>query len=215
MKKVVVIDCGPRVGWNTDQLLTEAERGAREAGAEVKRFRLFDLDAKDCYGCMICKRVGNKTEGLCAQRDDLRPVLEECYDADAIIMGSPIYFGNMTAQAHALTCRLMFPAMHYSPDPFDPFEKKKDCALVLSMNVREDHLEAVGYTKRYGEFAGMIGRMLGSCEVLYSCDTLQYDDYSKYYANMFNEDHKRKHHEKQFPVDLANAYELGKKLGSE
>lgn len=214
MKKVMILDCGPREGWNTDQLLAEAERGAREAGAQTERIRLFDLNVKDCYGCMACKRVGNRTEGLCAQRDDLREVLAKCYDADGIIIGSPIYFGNMTAQAHALTCRLMFPVMHYSPDPFDPIQKKKQCALVLSMNVREDHMGATGYTKRYGDMSDMMGRLLGSCETLYCCDTLQFDDYSKFYANMFNEEHKRKHHEKQFPIDLKKAYELGKRFGA-
>lgn len=215
MKKVMIIDGGPRKGWNTDQLLAEAERGAREAGAEVERIRLFNLDVKDCYGCMACKRVGNKTEGLCAQRDDLRPILQKCYEADAIVIGSPIYFGSLTGQAHAFACRLMFPAMHYSPDPFDPIQKKKQVALVLSMNVRADHLESVGYTRRYADLSGMLGRLLGSCETLYCCDTLQFDDYSKYYANMFNEEHKRKHHDTQFPIDLQNAYELGKRIGAE
>ncbi len=214
MKKVVIIDAGPRKGWNTDQLLTEAERGAKEAGAEVQRFRLFDLNVKDCYACMACKRVGNRTEGLCAQRDDLRPVLEACYEADGIVIGSPIYFGTLTAEAHAAICRLMFPLLHYSRDPFDPLETKKHVGLILAMNVQEANLGTTGYKKRFDETSAMMGRFLGSGETLYSCDTLQFDDYSKYYANMFNEDVKRAHREKQCPTDLANAYEVGKRAAA-
>jgi hypothetical protein len=54
--------------------------------------------------------------------------------------------------------------------------------------------------------------VLGSCETLYSCDTYQFTDYSKYYASMWDEGHKAEHREKQFPIDLNNAYRMGKRL---
>ena len=42
--------------------------------------------------CMACKRTGNKCGGLCIQKDDLQPVLEKILEADALVMGSPIYW---------------------------------------------------------------------------------------------------------------------------
>ena len=42
-KKIVIVNAGPRKGWNTDTLLTEAAKGAESAGAEVVRFDLFRL----------------------------------------------------------------------------------------------------------------------------------------------------------------------------
>lgn len=209
MSKVMVIDAGPRKKWNTAQLLDAAERGARETSAEVERVRLFDLDVKDCYACMACKRVGNRTDGLCAIRDDLRPVLEKCYDADGIVIGSPIYFGNLTAQSYALGCRLMFPTMHYADDGFDPINRKKHIGLIMAMNVGEAALDQTGYRQRFDGYAQTLGHFLGSAETLYSCDTLQFSDYSKYYASMFDEAHKVAHHDEQFPKDLRAAYELG------
>ena len=42
-KKIVVVNAGPRKGWNTDTLLTEASKGAESTGAEIERFDLFHL----------------------------------------------------------------------------------------------------------------------------------------------------------------------------
>ncbi len=35
-KKIVAVNAGPRMGWNTETLISEAERGARAAGAVVE-----------------------------------------------------------------------------------------------------------------------------------------------------------------------------------
>ena len=43
-KKIVVVNAGPRKGWNTDILLSEASEGAVSAGAEIQRFDLFKLE---------------------------------------------------------------------------------------------------------------------------------------------------------------------------
>ena len=43
-KKIVVVNAGPRKGWNTDMLITEAQKGAEAAGAEIQRFDLFRLE---------------------------------------------------------------------------------------------------------------------------------------------------------------------------
>lgn len=48
-KKIVVVNAGPRKGWNTDTLLTEAARGAQERGAEILRFDLFRLEMQKAY----------------------------------------------------------------------------------------------------------------------------------------------------------------------
>jgi hypothetical protein len=57
-----------------------------------------------------------------------------------------------------------------------------------------------------------MGRLLGYCETLYSCDTYQYKDYSRMDGNLFKEEAKAKHRDEQFPIDLQNAYDLGVRL---
>ena len=56
-KKIVVVNAGPRKGWNTDTLLMEAAKGAESAGAEIVKFDLFKLEKyTGCISCFGCKR---------------------------------------------------------------------------------------------------------------------------------------------------------------
>ena len=213
--KVVLINGSPRKNWNTHKLLMEAERGAKEAGATTEIIHLFDLKYTDCISCFACKLRGNKTEGVCAVRDDLKPVLERIAEADGVIIGSPVYYGNLTGQALSFINRLLFPVMHYEIDPRtgrpeSVLKKEKKCGLIVTMNATEGYYS--GHGNALESIAGSIGMVLGSCETLYSCDTYQFTDYSKYYASMWDERHKAEHREKQFPIDLNNAYRMGKRL---
>ena len=89
-KKVVVVNAGPRKGWNTDTLISEAARGAEAAGAEIVRFDLFRLEKyTGCISCFGCKKEKNK--GHCVCRDGLTPVLDAIREADGLIIGSPNY----------------------------------------------------------------------------------------------------------------------------
>ena len=57
MSRIVVVNAGPRKGWNTDTLLTEAGKGAASKGAEVVRFDLFRLEKyTGCISCFGCKK---------------------------------------------------------------------------------------------------------------------------------------------------------------
>ena len=51
-KKIIAVNAGPRKGWNTDTLITEAAKGAESAGAVVEKFDLFRLEKYT--GCISC-----------------------------------------------------------------------------------------------------------------------------------------------------------------
>ena len=51
-------------------------------------------------------------------------------------------------------------------------------------------------------------------EQLFSCDTLQFDDYSRYHAPMFDEAEKRRGREERFPLEFRKAFEMGARLAS-
>ena len=213
--KVILLNGSPRKNWNTHRLLLEAERGAKEMGAETELIHLFELKFTDCKACFACKRRGNKTNGICAIRDDLRPVLEKIHEANAVIIGTPIYYGNMTGETASVIHRMLFPTTHYendnSLDELLPIKKK--CGLIFSGNADPGYIHQGG-GQTFEVTASMIVMIFGSCELLYAGDTYQFSDYSKYYAGMFSEPHKAEVREIQFPKDLQNAYELGKRVCS-
>ena len=106
-KKIIAVNAGPRIGWNTDTLITQAAKGAESAGAVVKKYDLFKLDRfTGCISCFGCKR--NNHKGVCICRDALKPVLDDIREADGLIIGSPNYLGDMTSSFRALYERLIF-----------------------------------------------------------------------------------------------------------
>jgi len=68
-KKIVVVNAGPRKGWNTDTLLMEAAKGAEAAGAEIEKFDLFKLEKYT--GCIPALAVrGKSLRGTVSARMD-------------------------------------------------------------------------------------------------------------------------------------------------
>ncbi len=100
-KKIVAVNCGPRKGWNTDSLISEAIRGAESMDADVIRFDLYKLEKySGCVSCFGCKK--EKYKGRCIQRDGLTPVLDTIRHADALIIASPNYLSELTAAFRAM-----------------------------------------------------------------------------------------------------------------
>jgi multimeric flavodoxin WrbA len=211
--KAIFLNGSPRKNWNTHKMLLEVERGAKEVGAETELIHLFDLSFTDCKSCFACKLRGNKTNGICAIRDELRPVLEKIHEANAVVIGTPIYYGDLTGEAASVIHRMLFPTMHYEDDNThdELLPIKKKCGLIVTGNATTMHIK-MGGGAAFKNTAKMISMIFGSCETLYACDTYQFTDYRRYYAGMFNEAHKAEVRDKQFPFDLQNAYELGKRL---
>ncbi|MFC2078764.1 flavodoxin family protein [Candidatus Bipolaricaulota bacterium] len=92
--KVLGIVGSPRKGGNTDLLVGELLRGAEEAGAEVERVFLPDLNINPCKGCGACYKDGEK----CPQQDDMQLLIEKMSRASTWVLGTPVYFYATTAQ---------------------------------------------------------------------------------------------------------------------
>jgi hypothetical protein len=91
-------------------------------------------------------------------------------------------------------------------------EKVIPSAFIFTMNCPEDFMDKVDYRTILKHNESNTGRLLGYCETLYSCDTYQYQDYGRMDCNLFSEEKKAAHRDAQFPIDLENAYQLGKRL---
>ncbi len=207
-KKIVIVNAGPRKGWNTDTLLTEAARGVESAGAEVERFDLFRLERyTGCISCFGCKK--EKFKGHCICRDGLTPVLDAIREADGLIIGSPNYLGELTASFRALYERLIFQNLTYNREKPSCNERSIPVLLVMTSNAPD-----TAYTQLLEGYRGALSRFIGPTEVFVSGDTLQLKDYSKtdWPWSIFDAEEKKHRHETVFPQECQRIYELGAKL---
>lgn len=213
--KALFVNGGSRKRNNTAQMLESALKGAQEAGADCEMVNLYDLDFKGCKSCFACQLKNAKTDGVCAIRDGLRPLLEKAREADVIVVGSPVYFSYPTGETRSFLERLIFPNFTYDYDEQGNRRRpirEKQTAMIFTMNIPEDAMEDWKYTVLLGSCADQLRENFGHSETLYACDTYQFNDYSRYAMTVFKEEDKRRHRDEHFPLDLKNAYDLGKRL---
>lgn len=211
---VLAVNGSPRKNGNTAVLLKQALKGAEEKGASTRLVHLYDVNFKGCVSCFACKRKGSLCNGICAVKDDLKEILEYALTCDAIFLGSPIYFGNITGEMRAFLERLVFPNLSYNEGERSVFKGKIASGFVYTMNVTKEIMEQVNYEAVFAQNQMLLQLFHGESEILISNDTYQFNDYSKYEASKFSEPHKAKVKEEQFPVDCRNAFEMGVRLAA-
>ena len=211
--KMLLINGSPRKGWNTDTLLKNALDGAAAAGAETEMVYLYDLKFRGCVSCLACKLQKEPRPNRCVLRDDLTAVLDKVHEADAVILGSPIYFSEVTGEMRSFFERFLFQYLNYD-DYTKPLSPKKRIGLVFTMNISVSQFEDFGYHPLFQRYENWMKQYFGSCETLLATDTLQVKDYSRYHLAGFDAHAKYQRHETVFPQDCQKAYELGVKLVS-
>ncbi|MBP3868209.1 MAG: flavodoxin family protein [Solobacterium sp.] len=207
-KKIVVVNSGPRKGWNTDTLITEAGKGAESAGAVIERFDLYRLERyTGCVSCFGCKRNANK--GHCIIKDGLTPVLDAIREADGLIIGSPNYLGELSASFRALYERLIFQSLTYNLETPCCNQKEVPVLLVMTSNAPDN-----SYLGLLANYQQTLSRFVGPTKVFVSGNTLQLKDYSKqdWEWSMFDPEEKQKRHDSVFPKECQQAFALGAEL---
>ena len=208
MKKIMIIDGGPRKNFNTASMLQKFAEGATSVSSdiEVKTVRLYDLDYKGCMSCMACKIKG-KASNVCKFKDALTPILEEIAQADGLVLGSPIYFGQITGQMQAFLERLSFPWLSYN-DYSMTAPKKMPVVLMETMNGLPDKNNSQGY----GPMEYCITSALGEPEHINAYNTYQVKNYDRFELAAFPESAKRQYRDEHWEQDLQKAYDAGKRM---
>ena len=208
MKKIMIIDGGPRRNVNTAGMLQAFAEGAESAGkeVEVKTVRLYDLDYKGCMSCMACKIKG-RASNICKFKDALTPVLEEIAQADGLVLGSPIYFGDVTGQMRTFLERLAFPWLSYN-DYSLTAPKRMPVVLVETMNGTPERNNSKGY----GSMEHCLTVALGTPERIIAYNTYQVKNYDRFELASFSEEAKRKWRDEHWAEDLQKAFDAGKKM---
>ncbi len=93
----------PRLRGNTSILLDAVLDGAREAGASVERIDLAKLSIAECDGCLACWKGKD-----CPKQDDMNGLYPRIIAADAIVLGTPVYWYGPTALLKACVDRFVY-----------------------------------------------------------------------------------------------------------
>jgi multimeric flavodoxin WrbA len=101
--KAVAINGSPRKGGNTEILLKKALAPLAASGWKTEFIQLGGTPIRGCQACYQCFKRKNSR---CSQKEDaFNPCFEKMAAADAIILGSPTYFTDVSAEMKALLDR--------------------------------------------------------------------------------------------------------------
>lgn len=98
MKKLVAFIGSPHTSGRTAAFVKEVVKGSEKMGAAAKIYNLNNMDIKYCQGCLYCKKEGDG----CVINDDMQMIYKDFKEADAVVIGSPIYVYQVSAQIKIL-----------------------------------------------------------------------------------------------------------------
>jgi len=210
--KLIAVCGSARKQGNTAKMLHQVMEGARSVGAETEIVHLFDLNYKDCISCYACKLKNSKSFGHCMLNDELKPLLERIEQSDVLVLGSPVYYGNLSGQMRSFTDRLLFQYLDYGGKGTGPRPKDFKTALIATMNVNDEIYIKRGFRDTLETFSEIMSHTLGSCELMPLTNTTLFDDYSKYVYLMPDKEEKSQRVEKIAAEDMQKAFDLGVRL---
>ena len=105
--KILAIVGSPRLEGNTNYLVDRALEEAAKLGAETEKIVLSQYDVKPCLGHDDCASFKS-----CLQQDDTGWILNKFREADGVILATPVYWYNVSAQMKAFIDRNYFLYKH-------------------------------------------------------------------------------------------------------
>ena len=198
--KTIVINADPKRKGRNSQLMKSAAAGAESVGSEVKYVDLYKLDLSGCRACLICKNDDEVCK--CFWRDELSPLIEEIFDADALLIGVPIFFAQPSSHYMAFLERLIFCMVSYKTG--NKFKGKVNVGLFYTINYPLSYFEKSlrPHIKKSEDLLKMLN---GKFEVYTSCNV------SKNELDSLD-DAKIESKKKQFDIDLEKAFQIGANL---
>ena len=211
--QVILFNGSPRNNGTTATLLNKALEGAASQGAKTELIQLNRLKMSGCQSCYSCHERGGKSFGKCVLVDDMTSLYQKIENADAVFLGSPIYFGTVTAAAKAFIERL-FPYLSYK-DRISRFPRRIFVGLIFTMGVEQSIMEKE-FLPHLQFYQNILSELLGHTESIFSTDTLHVQDYSTIVADWMTAQAPRKleHKRTVFPLDCKKAFDMGARFAA-
>lgn len=165
MKRIIALNGSPREHGCTAALVNEVLKAAGEQGATVQSYYLNGMNIRGCQSCYACKKVGH-----CVLEDDMQQLYGEIAGADGIILATPVYMWQMTAQLKAAVDRL-YPFL--KPDYTSYLTPGKKVLLAATQG-RPDVSAFLPYFEHTGKMLMFLG--FGAYEILIAGGTRTPED---------------------------------------
>jgi multimeric flavodoxin WrbA len=102
--RILGIVGSPRKGGNTEVMVRAAlEAAGSLGGVQTDIILMAGRKVSPCKGCNHCWFH----DGVCSIEDDASEIIQKMVEADGLIIGSPVYFGSMTATLKSLLERCL------------------------------------------------------------------------------------------------------------
>jgi multimeric flavodoxin WrbA len=163
--KIVTLLGSPRTGGNSTAIANRFTETATRLGADTRTFELNRLDYRGCQGCYVCK----KELDHCVLNDGLTEVLEAVRHADAVVLASPVYYGDVTSQLKGFIDRsYSYLKPDYLTNPHPSRLTPKKLVFVLTQGHPDEALFADIFP-RYDGFLKWMGitesRLIRACGI--------------------------------------------------
>ncbi len=103
MSKVLIFNGSPRKKGNTVVLINEFTKALTESDVEFEIFHLNEMNIKPCQYCNWCV---NNNSLSCVQKDDMNDLYPKLLNSEKIVLASPIFWFNISAQMKLFIDRL-------------------------------------------------------------------------------------------------------------
>ena len=185
--KVLGILGSPRRGGNTELLLDEVLRGARERGGSCEKVVLRDLKITPCLEIYKCAE-----DGVCAIQDDMQELYGKIQHTERLIMASPIFFYTVPALTKAMIdrCQALWVRKYMLKVPVSSVADRKGAFISVAATQGKKLFDGVRLTMKY---------FFDAIDVAYSDE-------------LFVRGVDQKGEVRKKPEALQAAYELGRRL---
>ena len=166
--KIVTLLGSPRSTGNSSTIAKHLAESAVKLGAQSSIYELNRLSYRGCQACYACK----KSLDCCGLKDDLTEVLAAVREADAVVLATPVYYGDITTQLKGYVDRSF---SYLKPDYLTNPEPSRLGAKKLVFVVTQGHPDETFYADifpRYETFLKWMGftdiRLIRTCGVGHS-----------------------------------------------
>lgn len=218
VRKVLAINGGRKTN-NTAIMLQKALEGAKSEGAQTEIIHLHDYSFVGCLGCMACKKLKNYPPKTCFHKDALSPILEKCiYEADSVIVGSPIYFWQPNGFFRCFTERLLYPFLDYEDPEGKNLYPRKDqkWSLIFTMGAPKSMIDELTCNKNGDDSMNSISyfykSIIGDYNSLKVYITKHVKNVDTYRLKSTVTPERKLYQEQNWDEYLRKAYLMGKKL---